>query len=70
MPKGGFSKMGIVINKGAVTRPFVDSRTEAEKELDDWRFKMKEARTKGNWKAYRDFKKHYDKLCSRNRRKQ
>lgn len=62
--------MGTLINRGYVSFPFVDTRTEAEKELDDWRFKMKEARTKGNWKAYRDFKKHYDKLCSRNRRKQ
>jgi hypothetical protein len=61
--------MGTLINNGHVSAHFVDTRTPRDKELDEWRFKMRQAKANGNWKAYRDIKKHYDKLCSSYRRK-
>lgn len=40
-------------------------------EIEIYKEKMNQARAKGNWKAFNDLKKHYDKLIkeSRNGRK-
>ena len=41
-------------------------------EIEIYKEKMNQARAKGNWKAFNDLKKHYDKLIkeSKNGRKE
>ena len=37
-------------------------------EIEIYKEKMNQARAKGNWKAFNDLKKHYDKLIKESRK--
>lgn len=58
---------GSLLNEARFSAPFSFS-PKPETEAEKWLRRSKEEARKGNWKASRDFKKHYDKLKTAERK--
>jgi len=60
---------GTLVNRGRICQPFIDSRTDSEKEIAEARFQMELFRKKGNYHGWKQAKAHYERLLKKARKR-